>query len=77
VTHRLAVLIHFIAAHNGEPAYIANHPLLCEMMPDGFRLDLIRSSGIHRVELDQYWLLLTERGKLVASEGLLAMNGAA
>lgn len=75
MTHKLACLLHYIACNNGEPVMLANHPTLCEAMPEALRLGLIRSpDGCGRVALDQFWAELTERGRQAVDEGLCSMN---
>jgi len=75
MNHRIALLIHYIAAQpNGNPAMISNHPMLVEAMPDALRLGLVEHPEGQRVALDHYWLLLTDRGRIAAQEGLVAME---
>jgi hypothetical protein len=74
LTHNIAILLHFIATREGEPAYICNHPMLCEVMPAAVKIGLVKHIENQRVALDQFWLLLTDRGWEAVREGLEAMN---
>jgi len=78
VTHRIALLVHFIAAQpDGNPAMIVNHPMLVDAMPEALRLGLVENPTLHRVvPLDAYWLQLTPLGRRVADEMIAAGSAA-
>jgi len=74
MNHKLACLLHYIAAHGEVPAHISAHPTLCEVMPEAKDAGLVRSPGPRRVALDDFWVELTPTGKMAVSESLTALS---
>jgi hypothetical protein len=67
--HRVSCLLHYLAAHPESPQMLINHPVLLEAMPAAISHGLARNPPEKtRVELDRYWLELTEKGRSLVIE---------
>jgi hypothetical protein len=74
VTHQMACLMHFLAAHGNEPQMLSNHPELMEALPAAIKAGVVRHPGASLVDRDRYWVILTDDGERLVSESLCTME---